>query len=118
MSGSYNDDSYNTSRSPFHYRLNPIGTVVVCVCENLHLLPLVSQVLEAARLAHPYMDTYYHKRDHTLLLALHNPVGASCDSRSKLSWSTKLHSNVGFKNYLEHVVSSIGDWIQEQVNIR
>ena len=74
---------------------------------------LVKQVLEAARLAHPYMDTYYHKRDHSLLLALHNPVGANGVSKS--SWSTKLHSNVGFRNYLEHVVSSIGGWVREQV---
>ena len=75
----------------------------------------VTQVLEAARLANPYMDTYYHKRDHSLLLALHNPVGANSDSKSL--WSTKLHSNVGFRNYLEHVVTSIGDWVQEQVFI-
>ncbi|XP_078373230.1 sperm-associated antigen 17-like isoform X2 [Oculina patagonica] len=75
------------------------------------------QVLEAARLANPYIDTYYHKRDHSLLLALHNPVGANCDS-SKSSWSTKLHSNVGFRNYLEHVVSSIEDWVREQERIR
>lgn len=74
---------------------------------------LVKQVLEAARLANPYMDTYYHKRDHSLLLALHNPVGANGVSKS--SWSTKLHSNVGFRNYLEHVVNSIGDWVREQV---
>ena len=74
---------------------------------------LIKQVLEAARLTHPYMDTYYHKRDHSLLLALHNPIGPKKESR--LSWSTKLHSNVGFRNYLEHVVSSIGDWVQEQV---
>ena len=74
---------------------------------------LVKQVLEAASLANPYMDTYYHKRDHSLLLALHNPVGPNGVSKS--SWSTKLHSNVGFRNYLEHVVSSIGDWVREQV---
>lgn len=71
------------------------------------------QVLESARLNNPYMDTYYHKRDHSLLLALHNPVGPNNHSMS--SWSTKLHSNVGFRNYLEHVVNSIGDWVREQV---
>ena len=76
---------------------------------------LVKQVLEAARLANPYMDSYYYKRDHSLLLALHNPVGAN--GMSKSSWSAKLHSNVGFRNYLEHVVSSIGDWVREQVFI-
>ena len=59
------------------------------------------------------MDTYYHKRDHSLLIALHNPVGTNRTSAS--SWNTKLHSNVGFRNYLEHVVSSIRDWVREQV---
>lgn len=59
------------------------------------------------------MDTYYHKRDHSLLIALHNPVGTNGTSAS--SWNTKLHSNVGFRNYLEHVVSSIRDWVREQV---
>ena len=59
------------------------------------------------------MDTYYHKRDHSLLIALHNPMGTNGTSAS--SWNTKLHSNVGFRNYLEHVVSSIRDWVREQV---
>ncbi|PFX34574.1 Sperm-associated antigen 17 [Stylophora pistillata] len=88
-----------------------------CFVEHFDQKTMI-QVLEAARLRYPYMDTYYYKRDHSLLLALHNPVGASYDSRSKFSWNTKLHSNVGFKNYLEHVVSSLGDWIQEQERIR
>ncbi|KAK2570951.1 Sperm-associated antigen 17 [Acropora cervicornis] len=86
-----------------------------CVVEHFDQKTFI-QVLEAARLTHPYMDTYYHKRDHSLLLALHNPIGPNKESR--LSWSTKLHSNVGFRNYLEHVLSSIGDWVQEQERLR
>ena len=76
----------------------------------------LDQVLEAARFSRPYTDTYYHKRDHTLLLALHNPVGPN--SQSSLSWQSKLHSNVGFRNYLEHVVDSIKDWVQEEERLR
>ncbi|XP_068698646.1 sperm-associated antigen 17-like [Montipora foliosa] len=86
-----------------------------CFVEHFDHKTLI-QVLEAARLSYPYMDTYYHKRDHSLLLALHNPIGPNKESRS--SWSTKLHSNVGFRNYLEHIVSSIGDWVQEQERLR
>jgi len=62
------------------------------------------------------MDTYYHKRDHSLLVALHNPVGQ--DSKSQSTWQTKLHSNVGFRNYLDNVATSINSWIDEQERIK
>lgn len=62
------------------------------------------------------MDSYYHKRDHSLLVALHNPVGQ--DSKSQSSWQTKLHSNVGFRNYLDNVATSIHTWIDEQERIK
>ena len=35
-----------------------------------------------------------------------------------MSWQSKLHSNVGFRNYLEHVVDSIKDWVQEEERLR
>ncbi|EDO27462.1 predicted protein [Nematostella vectensis] len=82
-----------------------------CFMEHLDHNTLL-QVLKEAQFTLPYLDTYYHKRDHTLLLALHNPVGQ--DGRSSSSWNSKLHSNVGFRNYLDHVVSSIDSWVQEK----
>lgn len=76
----------------------------------------VFQVLEEARFTLPYVDTYYHKKDHSLLVALHNPIGQN--STSKTSWKTKLHSNVGFRNYLDNVATSINTWIDDQERMK
>ncbi|XP_038079367.1 sperm-associated antigen 17-like isoform X2 [Patiria miniata] len=70
------------------------------------------QVLQDAREVYPYMDTYYHKRDHSLLVVMHNPVGP--DLKNHEPWSAKLHSNVGFRNYMEHVADHIKDWTAEE----
>ncbi|XP_033635929.1 sperm-associated antigen 17-like [Asterias rubens] len=67
------------------------------------------QVLQDACEVHPYMDTYYHKRDHSLLVVMHNPIGP--DLKNHEPWSTKLHSNVGFRNYMEHVADHIKEWV-------
>ena len=53
------------------------------------------QVLEEARQVYPYMDTYYHKRDHSLLVVMHNPVGPNLQNYEP--WDAKLHSDVGFR---------------------
>nr|XP_006825433.1 PREDICTED: sperm-associated antigen 17-like isoform X3 [Saccoglossus kowalevskii] len=70
------------------------------------------QVLENARSLYPYMDTYYHKRDHSLLVIMHNPIGP--DLKTYEPWDTQLHSDVGFRNYLEHVAESIADWVRRE----
>ncbi|XP_022082066.1 sperm-associated antigen 17-like isoform X2 [Acanthaster planci] len=70
------------------------------------------QVLQEAREVYPYMDTYYHKRDHSLLVVLHNPMGPNLMNHEP--WSTKLHSNVGFRNYMEHVADYVKDWTAEE----
>lgn len=72
-----------------------------------------SQVLNEARLTQPYVDTYYHKHDDTLLVVFHNPVGKQLHNRS--IWNVRLHSNVGFRNYLDHVSNMIGDWNTQQI---
>ena len=61
------------------------------------------------------MDTYYHKHDDTLLLVYHNPVGKHLQNTSR--WTVRLLSNVGFRNYLEHISSMIGDWNLQQDRI-
>ena len=43
----------------------------------------------------PYLDTYYHKRDHSLMVVLHNPIHTQMYSHT--TWQTNLHSNVGFR---------------------
>ena len=53
------------------------------------------QVLQQARRSHPVLDSYYHKRDNTLLLVLHNPM--SPQLQSHVHWQTKVFSDVGFR---------------------
>ena len=52
-------------------------------------------MLREAAYTHPYLDTYYHRRDHTLFVVLHNPYNSAL--HSTVSWQTNLHSNVGFR---------------------
>ena len=76
---------------------------------------LFYQVLEEARHSHPFVDTYYHKHDDTLLLVYHNPVGEQLNNTSR--WNVRLLSNVGFRNYLEHISSMIYDWNLQQERV-
>ena len=70
------------------------------------------QVLNEAMYTHPYMDTYYHKRDRSLFLALSSPYNEQLQRKEE--WHTALHSNCGFRNYLEHVAKSVEDWVRDQ----
>ena len=58
------------------------------------------------------MDSYYHKRDRSLFLVLNSPYNE--EMQRKEEWQTALHSNCGFRNYLEHVAKSIEDWVRDQ----
>ncbi|XP_071955355.1 sperm-associated antigen 17-like [Antedon mediterranea] len=70
------------------------------------------QVLEEANHSLPYIDTYFHKRDHSLMVVMHNPVGP--ERMNYDNWNTQLHSDVGFRNYLEHISESIADWTESE----
>ncbi|XP_066468753.1 sperm-associated antigen 17 [Tiliqua scincoides] len=75
-----------------------------------HFQPqLLFQVLHRATQHYRCIDSYYHTQDNSLLIVLHNPM----DRRYKFqeSWKVALHSDVGFRNYLELVTSSIDEWI-------
>ncbi|GAB5575432.1 sperm-associated antigen 17 isoform X1 [Prionailurus iriomotensis] len=66
-------------------------------------------VLQEARQQYRWIDSYYHTQDNSLLLVFHNPMNSQrlhCEY-----WNIALHSNVGFRNYLELVANSIQDWI-------
>ena len=82
------------------------------VSNGIYAVFLPFQVLNEAQYTHPYMDTYYHKRDRSLFLVLSSPHNKQL--QSKKEWHTALHSNCGFRNYLEHVAHSIEDWIRDQ----
>ncbi|XP_049621975.1 sperm-associated antigen 17 [Suncus etruscus] len=75
-----------------------------------HFKPKVLlQVLQEANQQYKCIDSYYHTQDNSLLLVFHNPMNSKrmhCEN-----WETSLHSNVGFRNYLELVAKSIQDWI-------
>lgn len=75
-----------------------------------HFKPKVLlQVLQEANQHYRCIDSYYHTQDNSLLLVFHNPMNLQrlhCEY-----WNVALHSNVGFRNYLELVAQSIQDWI-------
>ncbi|XP_004420659.1 PREDICTED: sperm-associated antigen 17 [Ceratotherium simum simum] len=75
-----------------------------------HFKPKVLlQVLQEASQQYRCIDSYYHTQDNSLLLVFHNPMNLQrlhCEY-----WNVALHSNVGFRNYLELVAQSIQDWI-------
>ncbi|XP_021012793.1 sperm-associated antigen 17 [Mus caroli] len=70
------------------------------------------QVLQEAHQQYRCVDSYYHTQDNSLLLVFHNPMNLQrlhCEY-----WNIALHSNVGFRNYLELVAKSIEDWITQE----
>ncbi|XP_075396616.1 sperm-associated antigen 17 [Tenrec ecaudatus] len=75
-----------------------------------HFKPKVLlQVLQEASQQYRCIDSYYHTQDNSLLLVFHNPMNAQ--RLHSEFWNIALHSNVGFRSYLELVAKSIQDWI-------
>ncbi|XP_031230830.1 sperm-associated antigen 17 isoform X2 [Mastomys coucha] len=78
-----------------------------------HFQPKVLlQVLQEAHQQYRCVDSYYHTQDNSLLLVFHNPMNLQrlhCEY-----WNIALHSNVGFRNYLELVAKSIEDWVTQE----
>uniref|UniRef100_G1NN56 Sperm associated antigen 17 n=1 Tax=Meleagris gallopavo TaxID=9103 RepID=G1NN56_MELGA len=70
------------------------------------------QVLHTAAQEYRCIDSYYHTQDKSLLMVLHNPMNQNRLCRE--TWDVALHSNVGFRNYLEFVATSIEDWVKEE----
>ncbi|XP_028940322.1 sperm-associated antigen 17-like, partial [Antrostomus carolinensis] len=70
------------------------------------------QVLHTASQEYRCIDSFYHTQDNSLLMVLHNPMNKYrlCQE----TWDIALHSNVGFRNYLELVANSIADWVKEE----
>ena len=46
----------------------------------------------------------------------HNP--ANSNLQNNYNWDMWLHSDVGFRNYLEYVAVEIEDWIKEQERLQ
>ncbi|XP_010295457.1 PREDICTED: sperm-associated antigen 17, partial [Phaethon lepturus] len=78
-----------------------------------HFQPhVLLQVLHTASQEYRCIDSFYHAQDNSLLMVLHNPMNQYrlCQE----TWDIALHSNVGFRNYLELVANSIEDWVKEE----
>ncbi|KAL8578119.1 hypothetical protein ACOMHN_055439 [Nucella lapillus] len=82
-------------------------------CFAEHYEPhVLLQVLKEANYTLPFLETYEHKRDQSVMLVLHNPYNT--ELQNHVDWHTELHSNVGFRNYLEYIAESIPDWLKEK----
>ncbi|KAM9277713.1 LOW QUALITY PROTEIN: sperm-associated antigen 17 [Cariama cristata] len=78
-----------------------------------HFQPhVLLQVLHTASQEYRCIDSFCHTQDNSLLMVLHNPMNQYrlCQE----TWDITLHSNVGFRNYLELVANSIEDWVKEE----
>ncbi|XP_025946518.1 sperm-associated antigen 17 [Apteryx rowi] len=78
-----------------------------------HFQPhVLLQVLHTATQQYRCIDSFYHTQDNSLLMVLHNPMNQYrlCQE----TWDMALHSDVGFRNYLELVANSIEDWVKEE----
>nr|XP_015219983.1 PREDICTED: sperm-associated antigen 17 isoform X3 [Lepisosteus oculatus] len=70
------------------------------------------QVLQNASQTYGCTDMYHRMQDNSLFLVFHNPMNQQRQSRE--FWDMALHSDVGFRNYLENVADSICDWVREE----
>jgi hypothetical protein len=68
------------------------------------------QVLQKVSYTHPYVDSYYNRRDHSIMLVFSNPHDEVTLSNHE-EWNIKLHSNVGFRYIL-----SFNYWSDLQCN--
>ncbi|KAG8130183.1 hypothetical protein E2320_016840 [Naja naja] len=72
----------------------------------------VDTVLHNATQNYRCIDSYYHTQDNSLLIVLHNPINQHRQFQE--FWNISLHSDVGFRNYLELVAASIDEWIVKE----
>ncbi|XP_068026773.1 LOW QUALITY PROTEIN: sperm-associated antigen 17-like, partial [Melanerpes formicivorus] len=69
-------------------------------------------VLHAAAQDYRCVDSFHYAQDNSLLVVLHNPRNRY--HLCQQTWDVSLHSNVGFRTYLEMVANSIEDWVKEE----
>uniref|UniRef100_A0A8C8EB35 Sperm associated antigen 17 n=1 Tax=Otus sunia TaxID=257818 RepID=A0A8C8EB35_9STRI len=107
--------------SPENYGLGPIleeikKTQRRCLTDwsfAEHFQPhVLLQVLHTASQEYRCIDSFHHTQDNSLLMVLHNPMNQYrlCQE----TWDIALHSNVGFRSYLELVANSVEDWVKEE----
>ncbi|XP_041115927.1 sperm-associated antigen 17 [Polyodon spathula] len=70
------------------------------------------QILQNASQMYQCTDMFERTQDNSLFLVFHNPMNHQQQSQEQ--WDMALHSDIRFRNYLEHVADSISDWIKEE----
>ncbi|KAG9270155.1 sperm-associated antigen 17 [Astyanax mexicanus] len=82
-----------------------------------HIFP---QVLQAVSETYRCVDTFTSSSDDTIFTISHNPMGPQRSSRE--CWEVCLHTDIRFRNYLEHVAERVRDWTraedQKQQNLK
>ncbi|XP_068612151.1 sperm-associated antigen 17 [Brachionichthys hirsutus] len=81
-----------------------------------HDASVLPQVLQAASEEYRCLDTFRGSHDNFLYIFCHDPMSARRHSNEL--WDATLHTDVGFRKYLEHVADSISDWIKEEESKR
>ncbi|XP_061425540.1 sperm-associated antigen 17 isoform X4 [Lethenteron reissneri] len=74
---------------------------------------LIQALVEASE-RYICVDTYRLHLDGSLLLFFHNPMSEELQSLEY--WDIALHTNVSFRDYLEHVAELLTDWLRGQEN--
>ncbi|XP_034020018.1 sperm-associated antigen 17 [Thalassophryne amazonica] len=77
-----------------------------------HSASVLAQMLQFVSEEFRCLDTTGGSCNNTLYIFCHNPMSAN--RQCKEFWDTFLHTDVGFRKYLEHVADSISDWTKEQ----
>ncbi|KAM3857607.1 sperm-associated antigen 17-like [Diretmus argenteus] len=77
-----------------------------------HDATVFPQVLQSASEAYRCLDTFPGSHDNILYIICHNPIGPQ--RQCKEFWDTALHTDVGYRKYLDHVADTISDWTREE----
>ncbi|CAM4718238.1 unnamed protein product [Leuciscus chuanchicus] len=77
-----------------------------------HSASVFPQVLQSASETYRCVDTFHCARDNATYIICHNPM--SPQRSCKEFWDTSLHTDVGFRNYLEYVADSISEWTRQE----
>ncbi|KAF7650798.1 hypothetical protein LDENG_00120320 [Lucifuga dentata] len=77
-----------------------------------HDATIFPQVLQEASEEYCCLDTFRGSLNNILYIFCHNPM--SPHLQCKESWDTALHTDVRFRNYLDHVADTISGWTKEE----
>ncbi|XP_056585787.1 sperm-associated antigen 17 isoform X4 [Triplophysa dalaica] len=77
-----------------------------------HIACVFPQVIQSASETYRCLDKFHSCRDNAIYVFCHHPMSPhrSC----KEFWNTSLHTDVGFRYYLEYVADSINEWTRQE----